>query len=196
MQDHESHYAKDALLVHVDRNEFTVPYTSAEWLRQYYRWCMRAGVARLIVVHDEYRRGKGRENGAMSGMRSLVIVNHEAMFAKARARSGALELSGAEAARFAELKGRALDNTFAGWVVHTDEASGTRYAIVLDHSKERAIKSEHAAGEEMDAAEGTHLSPVCEVYAGMNPARKLWLAYLCVLPKEAADMQVLRYFAV
>ena len=189
--DPKSQYANDSLLVHVDPKEFTVPHTSAEWLREYYRWCMGANVARLVVFHDEYRRGKGRENGAMSGMRALVVINHEAMFARARARSGSLQLSAAEAARFAELKGRQLDEGFAAWTVHTEETSGTRYAVADCDYKERAIKLEHGTGEDLPEAEATHLSPVCEVYAGMNPERKLWLAYLCVLPKDAADMQVM-----
>ena len=197
-------YASDDLLVHVDDNEFTMPHTSAEWLSGYYQWCLCAGVANVVVFHDEYRRQKCKEGGSMYAMRAVVAVRHAAVFGRGRGALGAegLVLSADEADALAQQAGCALDTkALVGWVVSTDAATQTRYAVILDVSKERTPKAAcvDVAGDgdrdDGDAAraaiEDTHLSPVCEIYEGMSEKRKVWLAFFCTL-RGGADCSVVQ----
>ena len=197
--DADSIYFGDDLLVHIDDNEFTVPHTSAEWLLGYYQWCLGASVANVAVFHEEYRRQKCKESGSMYAMRVVISAQHAAIFGRGRSMAQPLVLSEAEAEAFTRQTGRTLDAAdLSGWVVTTDAATKTRYAVVLDVSKERtpkAASSEASADDEGDAAraaiEETHLSPVCEIYEGMSEKRKVWLAFFCTL-REGGDLSVLQ----
>lgn len=182
-----STYDEEPLLVFVNEQEFTVPNTSADWLQSYYQWCSDAGLVSLAVVHDEYRRSKARENGTMYGMRAMVVVDHTAMFANARtvasATSAPVDLSVAQAEALLQATGKDVrtmpTGTLSAWTVGEGQAAnGDTLVMVVDHTKELSIVADDADAE-VDEVEKTHLSPVCEIYRGMNKARKVWLAFFC-----------------
>jgi hypothetical protein len=177
--DPASTYAHDDLVLYVDPSEFSLPNTSIAWLCNYYAWCLEAGVATVAVLHNDYVRAKAREGDARSGMYAVVVVKHEALFA----RGTPLALTPAEVAVVEEKVLGTLDSgSFSGWVVLDDTDAGKRYAVVMDHSKERTILPKGDDGDApLDPVELTHNSPLCDIYPGMNPARKVWLAYLCTL---------------
>lgn len=181
INDADSIYTRDDMVLYVDPGEFSLPNTSIAWLCSYYTWCLEAGVASVVVLHNEYMRQKAREgDGAKGGMYAVVAVRHEELFA----RGTPLELSPDEVAVLEEKVHGGLDESkFAAWIVRSGEGN-KRYAVVMDYTKERTIlpdTSGAAGGGELDPVEATHNSPVCDIYPGMNPARKVWLAYLCTL---------------
>ena len=170
-----SAYDAEPLLVLVDGNEFTVPNTSADWLQSYYQWCSDAGIASLAIVHDEYRRSKARENGSMYGMRAMVVVDHTALFANARTVASAaappVVFSAAQAEALQQATGKDVRSlpagTLSAWTVGSE-----KMVVVVDHAKELSIVGEAGEEGEVEEVEKTHLSPVCEIYRGMNKARK------------------------
>jgi len=148
------------------------------------------------VIHDEYRRSKARENGSMWGMRAVVVIDHAALFAGAR-KAGApgVVFSDAQAETILRLTKRDVrtSTSMSAWTVRETSASGAPESMVVlvDHAKELAIIGQEEG--EVPDVEKTHLSPICEVYRGMNKDRKVWLCFLCRVPeKGGADVKIVQ----
>lgn len=177
----ETVYHGKTMEVHIADTAFSqrTRTTGLYWLQELYRYLIGAGVATVVVLHDDYRF---RQTDSGRGLHCYVVPDWKAL---APSQGGeTITLTKQQMSALKEKKMGGIDvlatlpdgsARYSAWQVA--QVSSTRYVVVADNSGAKFAKK--IDGSESDSTR--HTSPVCQVYPGMSPQRGVVMAYLVAL---------------